>query len=169
MHSIRLLQPSDSIQELTALLHRAYAALGAMGLNYTAVDQTPHVTRQRIDAGTCFVIEADGRIVGTAVVRHGYEKNQCAYYTRPHIAIINQLAVDPDHQGRGWGQALVQACETWALDRDCLETVIDTAIPARQLVRFYSSLGYEEVDQAQWPGKTYRSIIMRKWLPGTER
>jgi hypothetical protein len=31
--------PNDSFEELTGLLHRAYASLGAMGFNYTAVDQ----------------------------------------------------------------------------------------------------------------------------------
>ena len=45
--AIRALGPHDSIEELTALLHRSYAALGAMGLNYTAVDQTADVGRGR--------------------------------------------------------------------------------------------------------------------------
>jgi hypothetical protein len=56
------------MEELTALLHRAYADLGAMGLNYTAVDQSAEVTRLRIAGGRGFVaIDRAGRIVGTIV------------------------------------------------------------------------------------------------------
>ena len=52
MLQLRLFQASDSIAELTLLLHRAYARLGDMGLNYTAVDQAPEVTAKRIRGGT---------------------------------------------------------------------------------------------------------------------
>lgn len=36
MNPVRRLQATDSIESLTALLHRAYARLGRIGLNYTA-------------------------------------------------------------------------------------------------------------------------------------
>ena len=52
---IRQFQDVDSIVELTSLLHKAYARLGDMGLNYTAVDQTPEVTAKRMLGGVCFV------------------------------------------------------------------------------------------------------------------
>ena len=45
--AIRPLGPHDSVEGLTELLHRAYAALGARGWNYTAVDQTIEVTGKR--------------------------------------------------------------------------------------------------------------------------
>ena len=67
MPLIRTLQPSDSLHELTALLHRAYARLGAMGLNYTAVDQSPEITAKRIAGGQCFVAEIEGKLAGTIV------------------------------------------------------------------------------------------------------
>lgn len=38
-------------EELTGLLHRAYAELGAQGLNFTAVDQDVEVTRERAAGG----------------------------------------------------------------------------------------------------------------------
>ena len=54
IHDIEIRQfgPDDSIEELTALLHRAYARLGSMGLNYTAVDQAA-------SAVTRLVVEVD--------------------------------------------------------------------------------------------------------------
>jgi len=50
---IRLLTPTDSITELTVLLHAAYAGIGGMGLNYTTVDQPEEVTRERVLRGDC--------------------------------------------------------------------------------------------------------------------
>lgn len=45
---LRALRRDDSIEALTALLHRGYAQLGALGFRYKAVDQSPDVTRERI-------------------------------------------------------------------------------------------------------------------------
>lgn len=42
---IRPLDPADSIAELTALLHRAYAPLLAQGLRYVATHQDETTTR----------------------------------------------------------------------------------------------------------------------------
>jgi hypothetical protein len=65
---IRLLDEHDSLGELTALLHRAYGELGAMGFRYKAVDQNVSLTRTRIANGECYVAIRDQEIVGTAVL-----------------------------------------------------------------------------------------------------
>lgn len=64
MIRIRPLAESDSIADLTALLHRAYARLASMGLNYTAADQTAEITAKRIQGGSCFVAEVGAELVG---------------------------------------------------------------------------------------------------------
>jgi hypothetical protein len=51
MLKIRPFSSTDSIVEITVLLHRAYARLGQMGLNYTAVDQSTDVTAKRMSGG----------------------------------------------------------------------------------------------------------------------
>src|SRR6476661_6594606 len=61
-HAIRRLQLSDSLEELTSLLRRAFASLGRQGLNCTCVDQTAAVTRERVQLGDCFVAVADRRV-----------------------------------------------------------------------------------------------------------
>ena len=69
MSQIRELSLNDSLGEITKLLHRAYARLGAMGLNYTAVDQSPEVTAERIAGGHCLIAEMDGKVVGTVLIK----------------------------------------------------------------------------------------------------
>ena len=62
---IRLLNESDSLEELTELLHRAYRVLADLNLRYMATHQDVSVTRDRIKNGRCFVAELNGRVVGT--------------------------------------------------------------------------------------------------------
>jgi GNAT superfamily N-acetyltransferase len=53
--TIRRLRPSDSIADLTTLLHRAYAKQTALGLHALASHQSAEVTRKRVSKGECFV------------------------------------------------------------------------------------------------------------------
>ncbi len=159
---IRPLAPGDSLPELTALLHRAYARLGALGLNYTAVDQTPEVTARRIAGGQCYVAELDGKLAGTVVVQPTYTDNDCAYFMRPGVAAVHQFAVEPGAQGQGIGRGLLQACEKWAREQGFGELAMDTAEQAGHLIELYGRLGYLPVDVVQWPGKVYRSVVLSK-------
>jgi GNAT superfamily N-acetyltransferase len=175
--AIRPLAPSDSLESLTALLHGAYSHLGAMGLNYTAVDQTVEVTAQRVASGHCFVAESEGRIVGTVTVGEAWDvqrtpgARQCPWYLRRDIAHLHQLGVDPAVQAQGIGTALIAACEQWARAQRLRAIALDTAAPASHLRARYLHLGYSDVDEVQWSGKTYRTVIMAKAfagaLPGT--
>lgn len=159
---IRLLTPSDSLDELTELLHRAYARLGAMGLNYTATYQDADTTRARAAAGTCLVAEMDERLVGTVVYRAPGKSRGCAWYERPGIASFGQFAVEPELQRAGIGAALMDHIEAMARADGAEELALDTAEPATHLIAWYGRRGYRIVDHAQWEGKTYRSVIMSR-------
>jgi GNAT superfamily N-acetyltransferase len=164
---IRPLEPSDSLEEMTRLLHRAYARLGAMGLNYTAVSQTPETTAQRLRGGACFVAESEGRLVGTVVVHRPPAGSPCAYFTRDSVATLRQLGVDPLYHGKGIGGLLLASCEAWAREAGFSELALDTAEPARHLLETYERWGFRRVGTVQWDGKVYRSIVLAKTLtPG---
>ncbi|CAM3899852.1 GNAT family N-acetyltransferase [Roseateles saccharophilus] len=168
---IRPLQPGDSFETLTALLHAAYASLAAQGWNFTAVDQSVDVTRERLAGAQGFVAELDGRIVGTVAVR-GPKPAGEAYiadpppplYTTPGTAILAQLAVHPDCRGLGLGERLMDAAEAWALGQGFAQLALDTAEPAAALRRRYERRGYVTVGAVQWQGKTYASVLMSKRL-----
>lgn len=161
---IRELTPSDSVEELTELLHRAYARLGEAGLNFTAVDQSAEVTAKRIAHGTCFVAVAGGKIVGTVTVEPAHSGSHCIYYRKPGVAAAHQFAVDPALQGSGIGAQLLLHAEAWAREHGFSELAIDTAEPATHLVEYYHRRGFEPVDRVQWPGKRYESIVLSKVL-----
>lgn len=162
--AIRALQPTDSIAAITELLHRAYTPLGAMGLNYTAVDQSAIETARRISRGTCAVAVLDERVVGTITAVGGKTDGGCPWYREPQVARAHQFAVEPELQHRGIGGALMQWVEDWAQQQGYRELAVDTAEPAEHLVSFYTRRGYRFIEFAQWPGKRYRSVVLSKLL-----
>ena len=161
---IRDLDPSDSIAELTDLLHEAYLALGELGLNYTAVDQRPDTTLRRIERGHCLVAEQDGRVIGTVTWYEPRTVAHCAWYRRPDVAVFGQFAVSPSCQRRGVGSLLMAEVERRARQEGAAELALDTAQPAKHLIDYYGSRGFRQVEVTQWKGKTYRSVIMSKTL-----
>lgn len=164
MLQIRPFSSTDSIVEITFLLHRAYARLGDMGLNYTAVDQSTDVTAKRMSGGQCFIAEWSGALAGTIVAQPTYKTNECEYFTRPGVAAAHQFAVEPSLQGHGIGRALLTAAETWALEGGFHEIAMDTAEQATHLIELYEGLGYRRVSWVQWSGKVYRSVVLSKRL-----
>jgi GNAT superfamily N-acetyltransferase len=163
--TIRPLEPGDSIDALTALLHRAYAPLGARGLNYTAVDQTADVTRSRIARGVCLVaVTPDRCLSGTVLYHRTFKGTVSVWLERDDVAFFGQLAVEPDMQKSGLGARLVEAAERRARQEGAAEMAVDTAEPAGHLVSWYARLGYRRIATVQWRGKNYRSVIMSKTL-----
>lgn len=164
---IRPLLQTDSIADLTDLLHRAYRRLSDTGLRYMATHQSEEVTRERISKGTCLVALEDGRICGTILFRNPQQTSGSAWYDRPDVASLAQFAVDPDLQAKGIGLRLLMQVEAMARGAGAREIALDTAEPATHLVAWYTRLGYRFVEHAQWSHTNYRSVILSKALGDT--
>ena len=161
----RPLEPTDDLIELTELIHAAYASLGAMGLNYTGVDQTPEVTAERCADGECWVaVDGEGALVGTATLTYPDPYDHCVFFRDLAQVTLNQFAVHPDLQNQGIGRRFVEHLEARAVDMGYRAIALDTAIPATHLVDWYRRLGYEPLGEHQWKAKTYKSVVMRKVL-----
>jgi GNAT superfamily N-acetyltransferase len=164
--AIRAFRRDDSIEELTRLLHRAYAALARAGLNYTAADQTVETTRARVEHGQCFVAVEGRQLVGTILVNSAVPNLLGECFGKPRVASIHQLAVAPQRQAGGIGSLLLTHAEAWVKRLGFSEVALDTAQSTPQLIAYYVRRGYRSVSTVQWNGKTYRSVIMSKELPG---
>ena len=167
--TIRLLRETDSMEELTDLLHRAYARLAEMGFRYYATHQTPEVTKERCAAGETYVAEQNGKLVGTITVRRTagpQDRNTVtpAHYVRPDVMIFGQFAVDPALQNTGLGSQLLQTVENRARELKANELACDTAEGATHLIDYYTKRGYRKVDDVKWETVNYRSVILSKHL-----
>src|ERR1041384_5172992 len=94
---------------------------------------------------TILVARADNAIVASALVGHD-----------GHRGWVYYVAVDPDHQRRDYGRAIMAASEDW-LRAQGIEKIMLMVRPDNAQVRaFYDRLGYA----------TQERVIYAKWLDG---
>lgn len=162
---IRRLRDEDSREELTELLHRAYAELGSLGFRYRAVDQDVEMTRKRLTKGECYVAVHAEVVVGTALLQPpSVSAPSCEWYDRPDVAVLSQFAVEPRFQRRGWGGQLMTRAEQRAVELGAVELTVDTAEGATHLIELYLRRGYRQVGLEQWEHTNYRSVLLSKRL-----
>lgn len=163
--NVRPLLPTDSVEAITDLIHRAYARNAAAGLRFVATCQDSSITAERLGQGPSFIVEIDGEIVGTITVRAPEETPYGDYHPPFPIAAFGQFAVDPDRRGLGIGDALLKVAEGVAREAGCGELALDTAQPAIELITYYERQGFRIVGRADWrPETNYESWIMTKRL-----
>jgi len=164
---LRLLEPYDSLAELTELLHRAYASLVEMGFRYWASHQSEASTAERVGSGECYVGVLQGRLAATITLVPPGKSHGASWYERPDVAKVQQFAVEPGLQRRGIGSALMDLVESRAREMGAAEVALDTAEGADHLIRMYEARGYRLVDHADWrPQVNYRSVILSLKLSG---
>ncbi|MCC6402942.1 MAG: GNAT family N-acetyltransferase [Fimbriimonadaceae bacterium] len=160
MIEIRQMQADDSFEELTHLLHTAYAELAEMGLSFTACVQCVETTRHRAAKGVCFLAFEKSTMIGTANLVTVFEDHDPREYREAGVAVLGQFGVAPSYRGRGVGRQLLQVCCDTALYQGFRRLLLDTAEPAEHLVRYYTKHWFRVVGTHQWLDKNYRSVIM---------
>ena len=161
---IRPLSDTDSLDDMTELLHRAYAVLADMGLNYVATYQDVDTTRRRVEKGRCFVAAIDDVIVGTIAYYGPGRTTGAPWKHGKGVAHVGQMGVEPSMQRQGIGEELIRYVEKIAREDGAAEIALDTAEPARRLIEWYERLGYRVVNYVDWDMTNYRSVIMSKKL-----
>ena len=85
----------------------------------------------------------DGRLVATAMVG-----------ADGHRGWVYYLTVSPDHQGRGYGEAMMRAAEHWAAARGMSKIQLMVRSENRAVLGFYEAIGYERSDV----------VVMARWI-----
>ncbi|MBN8740967.1 MAG: hypothetical protein BGP24_20600 [Lysobacterales bacterium 69-70] len=155
MITIRPAKP-DEISALHSLRNRS-AAVGCAAC-YSAADldawlsgPLPAGFARLIEAGTVFVAEADGRLLGYGAL------------DLP-ARLVEAIFVDPAAFGRGAGRALLQAVETRAVEEGLDELSVSSSLNAEA---FYAAAGYVALEREQHPlsgGGSLTAVRMRKRL-----
>jgi GNAT superfamily N-acetyltransferase len=106
---------------------------------------------RRIAVGQAWVLEHDGRIVGILVLA-------------PEAGglLLDNIAVLPDSQGKGFGRILIGFAETEARGRGCDEIHLYTHMLMHENIALYRRLGF--VETARRSEKGYDRVYMTKHL-----
>lgn len=97
-----------------------------------------------------FVEEADGKIVGTAIINHiqpdTYNKVVWQYDADDKdIMVLHTLVIDPYSKGKGLGKIFVKFYEQYSLEHNCNYLRIDTNELNVNARAFYKKLNYREI------------------------
>jgi len=162
--SIRRFNSNDAIDEVTEMLHRAFAPMARLGANCQCVDQSSSTTRERMARGDGLVAVADRKIVGTLTLQACDPASTIAYYRRSGVASLHQFAVDPAYQGGGVGRSMLKVATLWARMRQFGEIALDTPALALDVRSFYAHQGFTRVQVIRVAERGYDSVVMSKRL-----
>jgi ribosomal protein S18 acetylase RimI-like enzyme len=138
--------PEDAQTIVTILDSYAFDAVGG------SESLSPSVRRQLIPAlrelTTTLVLLAfiDGTPVGIAVCFFGLS----TFRARP-LLNIHDLAVLPEHRGRGVGRALLRAAEEHARRKACCKRTLEVQEDNPRARALYDSFGFEDVVVRELP------------------
>ena len=162
--AIRRINSTDSIEDVTEMLHSAFAPMARLGANCQCCNQSSSTTRERMARGDCLIAVADRRIVGTLTMETCDPSSSIAHYRRPSVASLHQFAVDPAYQGGGVGRSLLKVASMWARMRQFGEIALDTPALALDVRAFYAHQGFRLVQVARLAGRDYESVILGRTL-----
>lgn len=161
---VRRFLEGDSVEQLTLLLHRAYADHAAAGRVFFASYQTPQDTQHRLSKGECWIAMNGTALLGTVTVSAPHTTP--AEYPAPAGAgSFWQLAVDPSQRGTGLGHRLLALAESRIAALGSTRVVVDTSAQATELVDWYRRRGYTPIGTWQWDVTNYDSVVLMKNLP----
>jgi GNAT superfamily N-acetyltransferase len=105
----------------------------------------------RVSEGVVWVIEEAGKIVGILVL-----------LPKPDHLLLDNIAVNPSHQGFGFGRRLLVFAEAEALRQGYREIRLYRHQTLIENQRLYAVIGYEETGRGTEAG--YERVFMRKQL-----
>mgnify|MGYP001226968710 CR=1 FL=1 len=109
-------------------------------------DPAADIALARRGPNSTILIGRDGEtIVATVMVGH-----------EGHRGWVYYVAVDPDHQGKGHGRAVMAAAEDWLRQAGIAKVQLMVRPDNKKVQAFYESLDYDEQER----------IIFAKWLDG---
>lgn len=109
---------------------------GQCGLLASQNDPDKDIARKlKVDADLFLVGVVNNSVVAT--VMGGYEG---------HRGWINYLAVSPDHQRKGYGQAIMTAVEELIIVKGCPKINLQVRNTNQTVIEFYKAIGYGNDD-----------------------
>ena len=151
------------MEQLTRLLHRAYADHATAGRVFFASYQSAQDTAYRLGKGECWVEFQGNAMVATVTVAAPFAAPE-GYPAPASAGSFWQLAVEPAQRGTGLGQRLLTLAEERIAALGSGQVVIDTSSQATELVGWYRWRGYLPVGKWRWDVTNYDSVVLVKDL-----
>lgn len=111
-------------------------------------DPAADIALARLGPNSTILVGRNGEtIVATAMVGH-----------EGHRGWVYYVGVDPDHRGKEYGRAIMNAAEDWLREAGIAKLQLLVRADNTKVRAFYESIGYDEQER----------VIYAKWLDGRE-
>lgn len=139
MLTIRRYQAAD--HDAVWHLHKlALVESGAYADSGTWDDDLHHIEQVYIENGGEFLVGVcDDQLVAMGALVVGADK-----------AEVKRMRVHPDHQRRGFGQAVLQQLEERARELGYQSVFLETTAQQEAAQHFYTKNGYDEIERKAW-------------------
>lgn len=148
-----------SWEDITELLHLAFAEHYNNGLHYCACDQSVDVTRERAKGAICLVALGDGKLIGTGLISIKVKgKRKVGYFS--------QLGILPEAKGLGVGSSLFDRGFEICRNNHVEAVYSDTSEKAESVISFHLKNGFQKVKLLSHKTTNYYSIGFRHEITG---
>lgn len=144
------MQDLDAIKKIYDNLHTAEEN-GIITTGWVrGVYPTEDTAAAAIGRGDMFVEEADGEIVGSAIINNEQAESYRGAPWRyaaddDRVTVLHTLGIDPYVKGRGFGRTFVEFYEKYAAENGSPYLRIDTNVKNLNARGFYKKLGFSEI------------------------
>ena len=140
----------SSVAAVYGAIHTAEEAGRATVGWVRGIYPTEHTAQAALLRGDLFVLEDEGKIVGTAIINQiqcdGYEHAAWENPAGEHeIMVLHTLVIDPAAAGKGFGKSFVGFYEDYARQNGCRVLRMDTNERNARARAMYKKLGYKEI------------------------
>ena len=148
--TLRQAEPSDApaLSQCVAAAYRHYIPRMGKPPGPMLADYAEEIARHQV-----WVVEEHGHIVGGLVL-----------VPYPDYILLDNIAVHPQHQGRGIGRSLLEHADTEARAQGYRELRLYTHVTMTENVALYRRIGWVETHRGYQDG--YDRVFMRKQLAG---
>ncbi len=146
-----LILTTPALEELHALVNLAYSKYSNERFTFSAVTQSLQWTRKRAHRTGTVVLGmfCDDALAGTLSVLPYSAAKHNRYIEKDTDVCLEQFAVHPNYQRRGFGASLMAGAEHLVRRSSGRRAFLDTPTEAEQLRNFYQRLGYSEIGEYQ--------------------
>lgn len=110
--------------------------------------------KKDIERNELFVLEIEGKIIGTVVVSTLMDKEyEPVRWLTPSTnnCYVHRLGVDPENQGLGYARKLMDFTENLARREGFTSVRLDTFSQNKRNQHFYEKRGYQKLDDIYYP------------------
>lgn len=156
----------EDLDDLFALINRVKADMKKNQLDQWNDDYpTREIIENDILNEDLYIIKSDDRLFGGICLNEDQEEayQQVDWKFDPtKVLVIHRLAIDPNTQGQGMAQQLMQFAEKYAQENGFTSIRLDVYSQNPRAIAIYKNRGYEIRGAINFPGRAYHFHCMEK-------